>query len=49
MGNRRTERTALGALHIYVNPLVVAGRIRELVDALLRYDDPVADSDFLAH
>jgi hypothetical protein len=31
-----------------VDPLVVAGRLGELVDLFLRDGDPVADRDFLA-
>jgi hypothetical protein len=39
-------RRLLGsALLVDVNPLLVAGRLRELVDAVLRDLDPVADAD----
>jgi len=37
------------AHHIDMNPLVVAGRFGELVDAILTDFEPVADSKFLAH
>lgn len=38
-------RFSPGALLIDVDPLLVAGRLRELVDPLLRHLDPVADAD----
>ena len=39
---------ARGALGIDVNPLVVAGRFRKLVDTMLVDDHPVGDADFNA-
>src|SRR5436853_4577341 len=38
---------ALGALDIDMDPLMVAGRVGEFVDLLLRYREPVADADLL--
>ena len=42
-GDSRAARAA-----IHVNPLVIAGRVGELVDARLRDLQPVADGDLLA-
>ena len=39
---------ALGALDIDMDPLIVAGRVGEFVDLLLRHRVPVADPDLLA-
>jgi len=33
------------AFLVDMNPLLVAGRVRKLVDAVLRHLDPVADAD----
>ena len=47
--DRRLERR-LGrrARRVDVDPLVIAGRVGELIDALLRDLEPVADGDLLA-
>ena len=37
-----------GALNVDVNPLRIAGELGELVDHLLRYEHPIADTHFLA-
>ena len=39
------RRLACGAFHIDVDPLLVAGRFGEFVDAILRDLDPLADTD----
>src|SRR4051794_37969025 len=39
---------ALAALDIDMDPLMVAGRVGEFVDLLLRHNVPVADPDLLA-
>src|SRR3954469_9987871 len=44
--DRRAERAGLRPLGIDVDPLVVAGRIGEQIDPLLRDLDPVADGGF---
>ena len=50
MRDRRLERRLAGrARGVDVNPLVIAGRIGELLNAILRDLEPVADGDFLAH
>jgi hypothetical protein len=41
--DRRAERAGLCPLGVNVDPLVIAGRVGEEVDALLRDLDPVAD------
>jgi hypothetical protein len=38
----------LGALLVDVNPLLVAGCLREQIDTILGYLDPVADADLRA-
>ena len=49
MRDRRLVRRFLcRARGVDVNPLTIAGRVRELRDAILRDDHPVADRDFLA-
>src|SRR6267378_3764903 len=40
-----TRRLACGAFRVDMNPLLVAGRLGELVDAVLGDLDPVADAD----
>jgi len=43
VGDRPSERAFLvRALDVDVNPLVIAGRFREQIDALLRDVEPVA-------
>ncbi len=49
MRHRPAERRfAAGALHVDVDPLMIAGGFGELVDLLLGDLDPVADGHFLA-
>ena len=48
MRDGAAERAALGALHVDVDPLVVAGGLGERVDPLLGDLDPVAGADLLA-
>ena len=49
VGNRRAEgRFALGTCAVEVNPLAILSRFRELRDALLRDNHPIARGDFLA-
>jgi hypothetical protein len=48
MRDRRAKRSGLGALHVDVNPLMVIGRIRELVDSILLHREPVAVPEVLA-
>ena len=40
MSDRRAERPGRGTLGVDVDPLVVAGRLGERVDLLLRHVDP---------
>ena len=37
-----------GAFNVDVNPLWIAGELGELVDHLLRYQQPITDTHFLA-
>ena len=47
MGDGLTARhLGFRTLLIDMDPLFVTRRVRELVDAILRYLDPVADPDF---
>jgi hypothetical protein len=43
------RRVGRGALGVYVNPLVVFGRVGEIVDARLGDFKPIARGDLLAH
>ena len=46
--DRAAERPLGGPLPVHVDPLVVVGRVRELVDAVLRDLDPLRGADLLA-
>ena len=48
VSNRRFEgRFPAGTLDVNMNPLMVERGIGKLLDAFLRDDEPVSDSDFL--
>ena len=49
MGNRTTERSALGAFDVDVDPLVVSGRFGKLIDALLADVEILAISEVFAN
>ena len=49
VGDRRPERPVLGPFRVNMDPLVIARRVRELVDALLVYPYPVAVTQVFAH
>ena len=49
MRDRAAERAGLGPLHVDVDPLVVAGRVREGVDPLLGHLEPLGAAEVLAH
>ena len=48
MGDRRTEGAFLRALDVDMDPLVIVGRIGELVDAVLGDLEPLAGTEILA-
>ena len=48
MGNRRTKGPGLGAYRVYMYPLVVTGRLRELVDVIDRVE-PRLGSPLMAY
>jgi hypothetical protein len=48
MGDGAHAQFLLRALRIDMDPLMVARRIREEVDAVLVERDPLADADFIA-
>ena len=50
MSDRGLEgRLCRCARGVNVNPLVVLGGVREVVDPILRYLEPIANGDFLAN
>ena len=48
MGNRRAERALGSTLRVDVDPLVVAGRVREAVDPLLVDLQPLGRAELLS-
>ena len=49
MGYADAKWAILGALGVYVDPLVVARRVGKGVDALLRDTDPVGGAQVVSH
>ena len=50
MGDGRTRRAfPPGTLHVDMNPLMIPGKVGELIDPLLVNRHPFGDTQFLSH